>query len=892
MSPPKKQQHQIRGYYPLIAVAFASLLYIVIATIWLIDSSAVTIVTAIATALVFFVYLTAITLFIVFMLNRSNKKAEDADKEVAKDDADYQQAKFHRQAWIQALKREDRMIHDRIFRLGAVIGLGLITFAWIMKRAFGLSPEEVYFIPWWVVGLIWFFQIVLFPRWLTYTSFLTLVALRFGIQTFGPQILVYLPNFLMMPLFYLLMMVFMYGSIMLPNLWQIKYYKPGTGNWEKKKGSTRGQYQARAMIDTQLDRFVRYAKGESNRKPARGMVFEGPPGTGKTLYATEIATELHLPFVNADGSAFNAPFMGFGQLIPLIMRAQTESMAREYGGAVVFIDEGEIVFGARSGMQQQQSASREVDVWDVMSDTGDIVVDAPHIRTRRWNEMQMAAAQKAPPITDRHGIFMMPGGGGGASSAIFPFLTWMSGTGSVPFMEKFIRNILNQLLGASFIIPVTFFGLVLRLPPGKPKESNVFFITATNRFWMFDPAMIRPGRFSSVANFVIPDEDERADIAKFYLTKWHKMGYYQDDLIRPQRFLDFAQATPNASPAEIEQMIEEAVDVRVQHVAELRRIKRYADGGKLGELLERERKFWLRFKDLVYNAEGKVVTGWDDERVDWQALMETRSTISFGRANPEAVNENTRRKVAFHELGHFFALVFFVGNRVKPALLTAIPRRSNLGMVAHIPADTREQYPQDYYEGLIRLMIASWVTERFFFGQNGPGVTQDLINASNVASLEVGKWGMPSFNCSEKQRQYFAAIGENLISEPATSLFNPQATALVESVLHNPTRRKEVAIILGMAIVDVYRLLRVNQKIFLEVIPEFLRLDEFSGPNLTTLWQKLERELVRFDQMAKADRTALPKGGFAVKNPFYGHNRPEGAAIYQQIEAILEGGQP
>lgn len=885
--PPNKQQFP--NLLPLVAVAAASVLYIVFAAIWLIVSGAVTIVTAIATALVFFVYLTAITLFIVYMLRRSDKKAEDADKEVAKDNADYQRAKFHRQAWIQSLRREDRMIHDRIFRLGAVIGVGLVLYALVMKVAFGLSPEETYFVAWWIVGLIWFFQIVLFPRWLTYTSFLTLAALRFGIQTFGPQILVYLPNFLMLPVFYLLMMFFMYGSVMLPNLWQIKYYKPGTGNWEVPEGTTRGQFGARAMIDTQIDRFVRYAEGKSDRKPARGMVAEGPPGTGKTLYAKEIATKLHLPFVMADGSAFNAPFMGFGQLIPLIMRAQTEGMAREYGGAVVFIDEGEIVFGARSGMQQNQF-SREVDFWDVVSNSGDLVIDAPHIRTRRWNEMQMAAAQKAPSVPDRHGIFMMPGSGGGASSAIFPFLTWMSGTGSVPFLEKFIRNILNQLLGASFIIPVTFFGLVLRLPPGKPKESNVFFITATNRFWMFDPAMIRPGRFSIVANFVIPDEDERADIAKFYLTMWHKKGYYQEDLVRPQRFLDFAQATPNASPAEIEQMIEEAVDVRVQHVAELRRIKGYADKGRLNELLERERKFWLRFKGLVYDAEGKVITGWDDERVDWQALMETRSAISFGRANPEAVNENTRRKVAFHELGHFLALVFFVGNRVKPALLTAIPRRSNLGMVAHIPADTRDQHPQDYYEALIRLMIASWVTERFFFGQNGPGVTQDLINASNVAALEVGKWGMPGFYCPEKQRPYFANIGENLISEPATNFFNPQATALVESVLHNPTRRKEVAIILGMAVVDVYRILRVNQKIFLEVIPEFLRLDEFSGPKLTELWQKLEHELVRFDQMTKADRQALPKGGFAVKNPFYGGNRPEGAAIHRQIEAILEGG--
>lgn len=894
MSPPNK--NKIRGLYPLIVLAIASVLYIIFAAVWLIANGVPDITSAIATALVFFVYLTAVVLFVAYMVNQSeDKKAEEALQKDGESDeeAEYRRAKFHRQAWIEALRREDRMMHDRIMRTGAVIGVGLILFAVIMKGAFGLSPEEVYFVAWPIVAAIWFFQIVFFPRWLTYTSFFTLVVLRFGIQTIGPQILLYLPNFLMLPIFYLLMMFFMYGSVMLPNLWQIKYYKPGEGNWEKPRGSTRGQFQARAMIDTQLDRFERYAKGKSNRKPARGIVFEGPPGTGKTLYAMEIATKLHLPFVNADGSAFNAPFAGFGQLIPLIMRAKTEGMAREYGGALAYIDEGEIVFGARSGMQQQPQFSREVDLWDVFSLHGDLVADVPHVRTRQWNERQMAAATRVPPTPGQHGVFMMPGAGGGASAAIFPFLTWMSGAGSVPFMEKFIRNMINALLSASFIIPVTFFGKVLRLPAGKPKQSNVMFITSTNRFWMFDPAMIRPGRFSLVAPFVNPDEDERADIAMFYLRKWHEMGYYQDDLVRPERFRQFAQATPNASPAEIEQMIEEAVDVRVQHVALLRRVKQFADTNRLDKLLESERKFWLRFKSLVYDNSGAEIKGWDDERVDWQALMETRSTISFGRANPEAVNDSTRLKVAFHELGHFVALRAFVGQYVLPALLTIMPRRGNLGMVAHIPHDTREQHLQQYYEGLIRVSIASWVTEHFFEGQNLPGVSRDLQNATNVAVLEVGKFGMPSFNCTEKMRVYFAEVGEKLISEPEVSFFNPQATALVESVLRNPQRRQEVAIILGAAAVDVYRLIRLNQEIFLEVIPEFLRLDEFSGPRLTELWQKLEKQIVGLNQMGKKDRQALPGKGFAVINPFYGTSRAEGAAIFEQVEAIhLKGGQP
>src|SRR5258706_137844 len=342
------------------------------------------------------------------------------------------------------------------------------------------------------------------------------------------------------------MMGFMYGSIMLPQLAQIKYFKPGQGSWETQKGSTRGQFGARGMVETQIDRFVRYATGQSNRKPSRGMVFTGPPGTGKTLLANEIASGLRLPFVQADASAFTSPFMGFGPLIPLIVKARTEALAREFGGAIFFIDEGEILFGARSGMQQPSQYKREVDLFDVLDKSGTLTFDNPEIRTRVWNEQQMAlAAAKAPPTEGKHNVFMMPGGMGGGNAAIYPFLTWMSGTNSAPLMQRTLRSLANTMLDSLFFVPVTAFDKVWRLAPAKPVESNVMFITATNRFWMFDPAMIRPGRFAITVEFVIPDEDERYDTAHHYLIQWHKMGYYQDDLIRPQRIREFAQATPN-----------------------------------------------------------------------------------------------------------------------------------------------------------------------------------------------------------------------------------------------------------------------------------------------------------------------------------------------------------
>lgn len=829
-------------------------------------------------SVVTFVIMTGV---ILFFAKQAQKKTEEFIENGGKDSPADESKKtdYRRQLWIDGLRREAGKKRTSIIRMLAFVTfvLSILFFA-----TSGVSPAAYVIASLWIVVTVWLLQLIL-PRWMVYLAFSVIWLIQF--TTVGPQILQFLPNIIFLPIFYLLMMFFMYGSIMLPNLAQIKYHKPGEGSWEVEEGSMQGQAEAKAIIDTQIDRFVRYAKGETDRKPTRGIVFTGPPGTGKTLYATEIASRLGLPFVNADASAFNAPFMGFGQLIPLIVRARSEKMAKEFGGLVVFIDEGEILFGARSGMQQPQSFTREIDLYDVLENHGLSMFDAPHVRDRVWYESQMSATEKTPQPSGIHKVFMMPGGMGG-NAGIFPFLTWMSGAKSAPMSVRLLRSTINNLLDSLFFVPVTAFGKVLRLPPAKAKDYNILFITATNRFFMFDPAMLRPGRFGITAEFKHPDEEGRAQIAKLYLNRWKK--YYQPELLTDGRITEFAQSTINASPAEIEQMVEEAVDCRSQHLAELRRVKRFVDEGRHDQLLAREKKFWARFKKTVYDQNGKEITGWNDEKVDWHALMETKSSIGYGKANPEAVNESTRRKVAFHEYSHFMALNAFNGKRIKPTLLTVIPRRGSLGMVAHVPHDTREQHPQRFYEGLIRTSVASWVGEHYFYGENLPGVSGDMKNATNVACLMIGKWAMSHLLCSAKDQEYYAKIGEVLISEPETSMFNPMAGELIKSVLHNPQNRRDVAIILGMAAVDDYRLIRKNRGFFQEVIPQFLALDEFAGSSLTEQWQKLDKNLVLLSQMSKKDQTARPVDAFGVRNSNYEELSPEGQSVIDAVYAEVE----
>lgn len=817
-----------------------------------------------------------------------SKTAGDANKD---DEMIQAQEKIRREARIKALEFDARSMQDRVLRVGAILSIALVLFWVIMNSAFELSPSELYMIPWPAIAALWFFQIVLFPKWMTYTSFLTFIGMRIALIAFGPSILMLLPNFIMLPIFYLLMMVFMFGSIMLPNLMRIKYNKPGEGGWEVAKGSVRGQFGAQSVIETQVDRFVRYVTGQSKHEPITGMVLSGPPGTGKTLYAKQIATTLGLPFINADAADLNPPFAGMAPIMLAYVFWKIDALANQYKGCVVFIDEGDTLFGARSGMKMPGGRNtRPLDEWDFLYKNNSCMsFDVPWVRTRQWNEQQMAAFVQQASTGNGKDLFMMPGNMGGGGGAIDSFLTKMSGTGSASLAEKSFRRMVNDLLSA-FFVPVKMHDKILRLSPAKVQKAHILWVTATNRFWMFDPAMIRPHRFDIVVEFVMPDEDERADIAGYYFRKQQRLGFYQEGVLG--RVREFAQSTPNTSPAEIEQIIEEAVDVRVQHVAELRRIKHSVDNGNLDTLSKPDQKFWLRFKDTVYAADGKEIAGWDDERVDWHALMETRSTINFGRADPGASNETTRRRVAFHELGHFVALKAFNGNRIKPTLLTVIPRRGSLGMVAHVPYDTREQHPQEYYEGLVRTSVASWVTERFFFGQNLPGVSGDLETATNIAVLMHGKFGMPHFECTPQKQRYYQEMGSPLISAPQISMFEaPQAKDLFASVLGSPEGRRGVAITLGMAAEDAYREIRRNKGIFLKYIPELLALDEFSGGKLEDLWKRFDDELTFLNDMSDGDKKVEPKRAFAARNSFYGETDAEGADVYEEVLRLVNEAQ-
>ncbi|MEX0587298.1 MAG: hypothetical protein WD159_00860, partial [Patescibacteria group bacterium] len=196
-------------YLPYVAVA--TLLYFIGAVVWLLSQNTA-LIPAVLISLAVFVAMSGLLFFVLPLLRRveqspnrsgiakllfgaSEKVSEPPASDSDGEESESAQEAFRRNARIEALQREDRKMHDKIFRSGAVISVALVIFGAIMYFAFGLSPKEVFFLPLAAVAVLWFLQIVFLPKSATYLSFLVFTGLRFAFQTFGPNILMMLPNF-------------------------------------------------------------------------------------------------------------------------------------------------------------------------------------------------------------------------------------------------------------------------------------------------------------------------------------------------------------------------------------------------------------------------------------------------------------------------------------------------------------------------------------------------------------------------------------------------------------------------------------------------------------------------------------------------------------------------
>ena len=401
-----------------------------------------------------------------------------------------------------------------------------------------------------------------------------------------------------------------------------------------------------------------------------------------------------------------------------------------------------------------------------------MTVRAAKKRAKRWSGCVVFIDEFDALGNRRSGM----GGGGGAGGmggmfgggqlGLNTLLVLMDGVDNPGFFKQMMRRFVNISLDGLFIprrIGINGSAVKLRIPVLRAPRYNILFVGATNRPNVLDEAVTRPGRFGRQIIFRMPTKEDRKDIADLYFAK----KKHDPDLDTPVRRDEFARVTDGYSPA----MIEQATSVALMYAFE-------------------------------------------DNRAEftWRDLREAMGNIEAGLAHPIVYTEREKVAIARHELGHAVAARFFLPDQVS-VRLSIKARTGSLGHHRTVGREEEFSKFRSQAAGELRHGLGAIASERVFYGENSTGVSQDLIQSTQLAAMMIGVWGMGPDALPPHVSRLAVSIGEYLVSVAATlgdtelSGASPAGRAL-----GNPRSRQAIAQVLGSAFIDDWRVMYVNKE--------------------------------------------------------------------------------
>jgi len=423
-----------------------------------------------------------------------------------------------------------------------------------------------------------------------------------------------------------------------------------------------------------------------------GILLWGPPGTGKTLMAEAVAGETGRPYVFVDPGAFQNMFFGVGILKVKSLFRKLRKLALRYGGVIVFFDEADALGNRGGGVGQPGAAG-------TMSPAGRAGFDAPfdacHGMAYLSRQTQATLFQAA--LAPSTGAPPRPGGRKG-----FVMGGGMGGGGGMGTLQALLTELSGLKKPRGFINRYVRRALGMR--PKPPPKYRILVMMATNMPSALDEALLRPGRIDRIYHVGYPSKDGRKRTYEGYFAKI-KNEVTDDQIER------LATVTPYATGATIKDVVNESLIVALR------------DG-----------------RDIV----------------TWADVLKAKLLKTVGP--PEGVEyiERERHAVAVHEACH--AVVSYLMQRNNVIDTATIQKgQGYLGFVQPIPIEERFTSWRTEYEADIMVSVASLVGERLFFdGDNSSGVSGDLENATSVALLMEGLWGMGasygSYNATKAPR--------------------------------------------------------------------------------------------------------------------------------------------
>ncbi|MGZ9584086.1 AAA family ATPase [Paenibacillus marinisediminis] len=214
------------------------------------------------------------------------------------------------------------------------------------------------------------------------------------------------------------------------------------------------------------------------------------------------------------------------------------------------------------------------------------------------------------------------------------------------------------------------------------EQPRILVMAATNRKEMLDGALLRPGRFDRHVQVDLPDKKGREHILSIHAKNKPLAEDVQLSKVADETFgFSGAQLESVLNEGAIYAMREEEHEITAHHLAMA------IDKVMMGEKLDRE------------------------------------------------TNEEERRRVALHELGH--AIVAEVVRPGSVSHVSLCPRGQALGYVRHQPQQERYLYTLPFLEEQIMISLGGAAAEEMFYGHRSTGSQGDFDQALNIAETMV-----------------------------------------------------------------------------------------------------------------------------------------------------------
>jgi cell division protease FtsH len=225
---------------------------------------------------------------------------------------------------------------------------------------------------------------------------------------------------------------------------------------------------------------------------------------------------------------------------------------------------------------------------------------------------------------------------------------------------------------------------------GFDSSTSVIVIGATNRPDVLDPALLRPGRFDRRVSVQPPDRAGREAILRV-----HTRGMPLAPAVDLGRI---AATTPGMVGADLANLTNEAAlsAARLNH-----------------------------------------------ETVDESDFTDALERIVLGAARQVVMDEEDRRRTAYHEGGH--AIVGMLTEGADPVRkVSIIPRGVALGVTFAAPESDRFNYREPEVQARIMVALGGRAAEEVVYGDVSTGAESDIEQLTEIARQMVGRWGMSS----------------------------------------------------------------------------------------------------------------------------------------------------